>query len=100
MATAIRPGVASAGAVAGRESSWSCGGMLALFYRLLGIIAWGRPQGSRTRPALQGRRRGLVSGGKFAEMGDGGGDEVEGGMDFGVGGVAAEAEADAGAGVG
>jgi len=45
-------------------------------------------------------RRGLlaVGGGEFAELGDGGGNDFEGGMNFGLGSVAAEAEADAGAG--
>ena len=42
----------------------------------------------------------MVGGGEFAEVGYGGGDEFEGGGDFGFGGVAAEAEADASAGVG
>ena len=40
----------------------------------------------------------LVGGGEFAELGDGGGDGFECVIDFGFGGVAAEAEADAGAG--
>jgi len=42
----------------------------------------------------------FVSGGEFAEVGDGGGDDFEGGGDFGFGGVAAEAETNAGAGFG
>ena len=41
--------------------------------------------------------RGVVGGGEFAELGYGGGDDFEGGGDFGFGGVAAEAEADTGA---
>src|SRR5207253_3235270 len=43
--------------------------------------------------------RGLLIGGrKFAELGDGGGDGFERVIDFGFGGVATEAEADAGTG--
>ena len=41
----------------------------------------------------------LIGGGEFAELGDGGGDGFERVIDFGFGGVAAEAEADAGASV-
>ena len=41
----------------------------------------------------------LIGGGEFAELGDGGGDGFESVIDFGFCGVAAEAEADAGAGV-
>ena len=39
----------------------------------------------------------LIGGREFAELGDGGGDGFEGVIDFGVGGVAAKAEANAGA---
>ena len=41
----------------------------------------------------------MVGGRKLAELGYGGWDDFEGGGDFGFGGVAAEAEANAGAGV-
>ena len=40
----------------------------------------------------------LIGGGEFAELGDGGGDGFESVIDFRFGGVAAEAETDAGAG--
>ena len=40
----------------------------------------------------------LIGGGKFAELGNGGGNGFEGVIDFGFGGVPAEAEADAGTG--
>ena len=40
----------------------------------------------------------LVGGGEFAELGDGGGDYVEGEINVGGSGVAAKAEAQAGAG--
>ena len=41
----------------------------------------------------------LIGGGEFAELSDGGGNDFEGRGDFLWSGVAAEAEADAGAGV-
>ena len=41
----------------------------------------------------------LIGGGEFAELGDGGGDGFERVIDFGFGGVAAEAETDAGASI-
>jgi len=40
----------------------------------------------------------LIGRGEFAELGDGGGHGFESVINFGFGGVAAEAEADAGAG--
>ena len=41
----------------------------------------------------------MVGGGELAELGDGGGDDLEGEVDVGLCGVAAEAKAQAGAGV-
>jgi hypothetical protein len=45
----------------------------------------------------QSHRISAIGGREFTELGYGGGDEFEGGGDFGFGGVAAKAEADAGA---
>src|SRR6266852_9882248 len=108
MATATRPRWVSARS--GRVSNWEAAFMLIPLYRATSPFACIASLGAQHAAPLQrldqsGARGSLVGcglfaigGGKFAELSDGGGDHVQGEVDVGGSGVAAEAEAQTGAG--
>src|SRR6266446_4733410 len=108
MATATRPRWVSGRS--GRVSNWTAAFMLILLYRAMFVIAYTAMLGAQHAAPLQrldlsGARGSFVGcglfaigGGKFAELSDGGGDHVQGEVDVGGSGVAAEAEAQTGAG--
>src|SRR6266852_1000572 len=108
MATATRP--RWVWARSGNVSNWVIVVMLSLLYRATSPFACTamvvaqhaaplqRPDQSGARGSLVGCGLFAIGGGKFAELGYGGGDHVQGEVDVGGSGVAAEAEAEAGAG--
>src|SRR6266446_3550058 len=108
MATATRPRWVSARS--GNVSNWVIVVMLSLLYRATSPFACTamvvaqhaaplqRPDQSGARGSLVGCGLFAIGGGKFAELSDGGGDHVQGEVDVGGSGVAAEAEAQTGAG--
>src|SRR6266849_2889019 len=108
MATATRP--RWVWARSGNVSNWVIVVMLSLLYRATSPFACtamvvAQHAAPLQRPDQSGARGSLVvcglfaiGGGKFAELSGGGGDHVQGEVDVGGSGVAAEAEAQTGAG--
>src|SRR6266849_5793612 len=108
MATATRPRWVSARS--GNVSNWVIVVMLSLLYRATSPFACTamvvaqhaaplqRPDQSGARGSLVGCGLFAIGGGKFAELSDGGRDCVQGEIDVRRGGVATDAEAEAGAG--